>query len=79
MNKEQKQIKKVIDKAFSQLHVLSNITWTPYRDEIFNMNKKEIGATLCDNCEKIIYESEFNLINDYDVICDECKKQNDDN
>ena len=41
MNKEQKQIKKVIDKAFSQLHILSNITWTPYRDEIFNMNKKD--------------------------------------
>ena len=41
MNKEQKQIKKVIDEAFSQLHVLSNITWTPYRDEIFNMNKKD--------------------------------------
>ena len=41
MNKEQKQIKKVIDKAFSQLHVLSNITWTPYRDEIFNLNKKD--------------------------------------
>ena len=41
MNKEQKQIKKVIDTAFSQLHVLSNITWTPYRDEIFNMNKKD--------------------------------------
>ena len=41
MNKEQKQIKKVIDEAFSQLHVLSNITWAPYRDEIFNMNKKD--------------------------------------
>jgi len=41
MNKEQKQIKKVIDKAFSQLHFLSNITWTPYRDEIFNLNKKD--------------------------------------
>ena len=41
MNKEQKQIKKVIDKAYSELHVLSNITWTPYRDEIFNMNKKD--------------------------------------
>ena len=41
MNKEQKQIKKVIDKAFSQLHVLSNITWTPYRDEIFDMNRKD--------------------------------------
>jgi len=44
-----------------------------------NMNKEEIGATHCDNCEKVIYESEFNLVNDYDVICDECKKQNDDN
>ena len=41
MNKEQKQIKKIIDEAFSQLHVLSNITWTPYRDEIFDMNKKD--------------------------------------
>ena len=41
MNKQQKQIKKVIDTAFSQLHVLSNITWIPYRDEIFNMNKKD--------------------------------------
>ena len=41
MNKEQKKIKKVIDKAYSELHVLSNITWTPYRDEIFDMNKKD--------------------------------------
>ena len=41
MNIEQKQIKKVIDKAYNQLHVLSNITWTPYRDEIFDMNKKD--------------------------------------
>ena len=40
------------------------------------MNKQEeIGATLCDNCDKIIYESEFNLINDEDVVCDDCKKQ----
>ena len=43
--------------------------------ETMKNNKKEIGATLCDNCEKIIYESEFNLINDYDVVCDDCKKQ----
>ena len=40
MNKEQKQIKKRIDQAYSKLHILSNITWTPYRDEIFDMNKK---------------------------------------
>ena len=38
-------------------------------------NKEEIGGTLFDNCEKGIYESEFNLINDYDVVCDDCKKQ----
>jgi len=41
MNKEQKQIKKVINQAYSKLHILSNITWTPYRDEIFDMNKKD--------------------------------------
>ena len=41
MNKEQRQIKKRIDQAYSKLHVLSNITWTPYRDEIFDMNKKD--------------------------------------
>jgi hypothetical protein len=41
MNKEQRQIKKIIDKAYSDLHVLSNITWTPYRDEIFDLNKKD--------------------------------------
>jgi len=41
MNKEQKQIKKIIDKAYSDLYVLSNITWTPYRDEIFDLNKKD--------------------------------------
>jgi len=41
MNKEQKKICKVIDKAFSQLHILSNITWTPYRDVIFDLNKKD--------------------------------------
>ena len=41
MNKEQRQIKKIIDKAYSDLYVLSNITWTPYRDEIFDLNKKD--------------------------------------
>jgi len=44
------------------------------------MTKEEIGATLCDNCEKVIYEfadgtSEFNSSNDHDIICDECKKE----
>ena len=32
----------------------------------------DIGATLCDCCEKIIYESEFNLINEEDIVCDDC-------
>ena len=41
MNKEQRQIKKRIEQAYSKLHVLSNITGTPYRDEIFDMNKKD--------------------------------------
>ncbi len=41
MNKEQKEIVKRINKAFSKLYVLSNITWTPYRDDLFNMNRKD--------------------------------------
>ena len=41
MNKEQKEIVKRINKAFSKLYVLSNITWTPYRDDLFKMNRKD--------------------------------------
>ena len=41
MNKEQKEIVKRINKAYSSLYILSNITWTPYRDELFKMNRKE--------------------------------------
>ena len=41
MKKKKKKMCKVIDKAFSQLHILSNITWTPYRDVIFDLNKKD--------------------------------------
>ena len=41
MNKEQKEIMKKVNKAFSELYVLSNITWTPYRDVLFKMNKKD--------------------------------------
>ena len=41
MNKEQKEIIKRINKAYSSLFILSNITWTPYRDELFKMNRKE--------------------------------------
>ena len=41
MNKEQKEIVKRINQAYSKLYILSNITWTPYRDEVFNINRKE--------------------------------------
>ena len=41
MNKEQKEIVKRINQAYSKLHILSNITWTPHRDELFKMNRKE--------------------------------------
>jgi len=41
MNKEQKEIVKRINQAYSKLHILSNITWTPYRDDLFKMNRKE--------------------------------------
>ena len=41
MNKEQKEIVKRINKAYSKLYILSNITWTPYRDELFKMNRKD--------------------------------------
>ena len=41
MNKEQKEIVKRINKAYSSLYILSNITWTPYRDDLFKMNRKD--------------------------------------
>lgn len=41
MNKEQKKIVKRINQAYSKLYILSNITWTPYRDELFKMNKQD--------------------------------------
>ena len=41
MNKEQKEIVKRINQAYSKLYILSNITWTPYRDELFKMNRKD--------------------------------------
>ena len=41
MNKEQRQIKKIIDRAYSDLYILSNITWTPHREEIFKLNRED--------------------------------------
>ena len=41
MNKEQKEIVKRINQAYSKLYILSNITWTPYRDELFKMNRQD--------------------------------------
>ena len=40
-----------------------------------NMKDNEIGATLCDNCDQVVYESEFNLINDYDIVCNKCNEE----
>jgi len=41
MNKQQKEMIKRINKAYSKLYILSNITWTPYRDDLFKMNKQD--------------------------------------
>ena len=40
MNKEQKQIMKKVNQAYSKLYFLSNITWTPYREELFKIEKE---------------------------------------
>ena len=41
MNKEQKKIVKRINQAYSKLYILSDITWTPYREELFKMNRQD--------------------------------------
>ena len=41
MNKEQKQIIKIVNQAYSKLDVLNNIRWTAFRDDLFDMNKKD--------------------------------------
>jgi len=41
MNKEQKQIIKTINQAYSKLDVLNNIRWSAFRDDLFDMNKKD--------------------------------------
>ena len=41
MTKEQKEIVKTIDRAYSKLYVLNNIKWTAFRDDLFNMNKQD--------------------------------------
>ena len=41
MNKEQKQIIKTINQAYSKLDVLNNIRWTAFRNDLFDMNKKD--------------------------------------
>jgi hypothetical protein len=41
MIKEQKEIVKTIDRAYSKLHILNNIKWTAFRDDLFNMNKQD--------------------------------------
>jgi len=41
MNKEQKQIIKTVNQAYSKLEVLNNIRWNAFRDDLFDMNKKD--------------------------------------
>ena len=41
MNKNQKQLVKRINEAYRKLSTLNNITWTAYRDELFNLNLKD--------------------------------------
>jgi hypothetical protein len=41
MNKEQKQIKKIIEEAYGSLRCLNNITWTSYREDLLEMNKQD--------------------------------------
>ena len=41
MYKEQKEIVKTIDRAYSKLYVLNNIKWTAFRDDLFDMNKQD--------------------------------------
>jgi hypothetical protein len=41
MTKKQKEIVKTIDRAYSKLHVLNNIKWTAFRDDLFDMNKQD--------------------------------------
>ena len=41
MNKEQKQIIKTVNQAYSKLDVLNNIRWTAFRNDLFDMNKKD--------------------------------------
>ena len=41
MNKEQKEIVKKVNQAYSKLYVLNNIKWTSFRDKLFNMNKQD--------------------------------------
>lgn len=63
MNKQQKQIVKLIEKAYSELSVLNNITWTQYREELFSLNRKEEVA-----------HRNFTSSRDYDVSISICAK-----
>ena len=41
MNKHQKDTIKLVNEAYWKLSTLNNINWTPYRDDLFNMNLKD--------------------------------------
>ena len=41
MNKHQKETIKLANEAYYKLQTLNNINWTPYRNELFEMNLKD--------------------------------------
>lgn len=71
MNTQQKKlqketIKKVND-AFSKLYVLSHITWTDYRDQLFKMNK-------ADEKKHRGFGNDFNEFHPYAASVSDCAK-----
>jgi len=63
MNKQQIKMTKLIEKAYSELSVLNNITWTQYREELFSLNKIEEVA-----------HRNFTSSREYDVSISICAK-----
>lgn len=41
MKMNKKEAVKLINEAYSRLSVLNNLTWTPYRDNLFNKHREE--------------------------------------
>ena len=41
-------------------------------NEQASKQKNKKGATICECCKKLIYEDEFYLANDGDIVCSSC-------